>query len=341
LDCADLERILADGFPGWAGGLKVSGPVYRGPYSEIFRVEAAHLSSPLASKCCCRPGGCPDPTFARRQFDELTRVHQAMEAMEALAATAARGANGAGGRYRVPRPFGVLEEQAVVLMEWAAGETLARQLARQSRPMREAAASVARAGAWLRRFHDSGPRSMGPLDARELYGRLEEQIRSHGAAAARPFVRYALRALERAIPQVERIYVQRSWLHGDFQVTNVVLSREAVFGLDVSYSGEGAVLYDLACFLNAFENFLLLPKGLHLAPFRRQLVDRFLRGYAAGGPGVDPLALAWVRGGELIRFFLHFEDRGKSRFHDWYFARAVHLLVRRLAREQSRLLAGG
>lgn len=307
---------------------RVSGPVYAGPYSAIFRVD---LSCPMALKICQDPRtGAPDPAFARRQFEELSRIHQGM---------------GDDPRYRVPRPILLIEEQAILLMEWVIGETLGRRLRARGRAPAAVALSVEQAGAWLRRFHDSGPRSQGGLPALGLLGEVREllEVRAPGLLAE-GFVQEALGTLAAAAPGLDGEAVERSWLHGDYQMENLVLAGESIVALDVAFSRQDAVVFDMAYFLNALDRFLLQPKGWHLVPFRSRLLAAFLRGYgksgAEPGPGVAPRVLHWMRIHDLLRFFAIFHAGGKSRLHDWYFAGNVRLLLRRLGAELGEDAAG-
>lgn len=307
---------------------RVSGPIYTGPFSEVFRFD---LSLPMALKVCHHPEtGAPDPAFARRQFEELSRIHRAL---------------GDDPRYRVPRPILLIESSAVLGMEWVAGEKLSQRL-RLRLPPHRIAASLRQAGGWLRRFHDRGPRSLGPLAAADRLAVLRQTFASRAPRlVAAPWVGRGLAALERALPRVDGAAVERSWIHGDFQIDNVVLDGPAVIALDVAFSREDAAAVDAACLLNSLDRFLLLPKGWHLLPLRRRLTAAFLSGYSGSrtrvGPGkgtglaigLDPAALAWLRMHELLRFLALFHAAGRSPLHDRYFAASVRRLLRLLAGE--------
>lgn len=310
-----VKRELALGEPPLLDRARVRGPVHRGPYSEVFRVD---LACELAAKVCLDPRtGGPHPAFARRQFDELSRVHAAM---------------GDTGTYRVPRPVRLVPDEAMMLMEWVSGEPLSRRL-RAWRPRRVVEA-VFHAGAWLARFHEAGPLGRGPLDAAGRLDALDEVVaRQAPRLRGAPLFARAREALVAAMPAVDGAPVARSWLHGDYQLDNLLFTGREVFGLDLAFSREGATLQDVGYFLNSLDRFMWLPKGCHLLPLRRRLVAAFVRGY--GGDLRDALAgpaLAWLRVADVLRIHAIFDGAGRTRFHDRHFLATVQIMLRRLVR---------
>jgi thiamine kinase-like enzyme len=137
----------------------------------------------------------------------------------------------------------------------------------------------------------------------------------------------ALATLESYIPILTTCSVQKTWLHGDFQLGNILFSEHDVFGLDMAYSSEGIAMTDAAHFLNCVQRYILLPKGLHLLGARRKVTEAFVDAYLGKNAGVDGIVLSWFRAVDDIKFLAQFYRRTQTPHRRWYFRKIQELAV--------------
>lgn len=204
-------------------------------------------------------------------------------------------------------PLACLETggRAIMVTRWFEGEDAIRC----ARSMDSAGLAVVyqSAGTLLRKLHDANANAglRAPLDIEpkvayllERYGPRLEKSR----AAA-----HALDVLRGSAPQVATAELQWSRTHGDFKPENILCDGHTVVILDTTLGVRGAVVYDIASFLDhvllAGEAFGNREIRDHYARLERAL----LAGYGSLNPG-EMAALRWAQ----LYFMLCYFGRHRS-----------------------------
>jgi len=170
---------------------------------------------------------------------------------------------------------------------------------------RSAESSLAAAGRWLRRFHtEVGGAHAGPLDARSLAARL---VDTAGGVPGGARLAAAAAALAVRAESFQGAGVTLAALHGDFNLSNVLVDAEGrVAVLDPNLE-EGPVLEDAAKFLTDLRARRIRSLTLGVLG-GRDLATReraFLAGY---GMDDGPL-LRFFRGMATVRRWIEAEER--------------------------------
>lgn len=298
---------------------EITGPVYEGSHSRIFRGRLDSRPFPVAIKLCRDPlSGRPAPREAEMQFNALQRV------TDALAGSA---------EVRVPAPVALLRERGVVVSEWVDGRTVGA-LCRDWRSSTSTVLdAVQRGGRWLAAFHKAHALDPRPVDAKAILDGTAASIAEDGGLdPAAPETAAALALLHRSKTIVAEIAVPCSRTHGDFKPDNVILSRSLIFGLDTGANYENVVLLDVAHFLNHLELDLFHPGAARLAFQRNRLLAAFWSGYAAADLG-QSIPEAWMRLAMVLRLAAARGALGgglRGRYVSWCFRRVIALRFRAL-----------
>lgn len=171
----------------------------------------------------------------------------------------------------------------------------------------ELAAVYRSAGLLLRKLHDAFALDdrTRPLDAESkvayLLDRYAVRLRTHQAGTR------ALGLLRDTIPQVATSKLGWSWTHGDFKPENILCDGHRVVVLDTQLNVRGAVVYDIAPFLN---HMLLASRTLGNRAIQTEyalLEQEFLAGYG----GLDKGEMAALRWAQLY-FMLCYLGRYRS-----------------------------
>ncbi|MFS8607880.1 MAG: aminoglycoside phosphotransferase family protein [Gammaproteobacteria bacterium] len=294
----------------------VTGPVYDGSHSRIFKASLPGLPFPVAVKQCRDPiTGAPAPEEAEIQHAALRAIAEGVPP---------------GRNALAPKPVMLLREHAVVVCGWLEG----RSVGGLCRDPRVSPADVERAialsGAWLRDFHRARPAEPGPVDVRTLLDVTVETLREAGIAEQRADVARILRLLEDTIDAAASQPVPRAWVHGDCKPDNLVVDGDEVVGLDAGARYVNVVLLDVAHFLNHLELHSMHPGALRIAGRLEALTTAFWRSYDPEG-SVPALPAAWTRLAMALRLRAEYlaHARGmRRRYVEWCFRR---LLRRRAA----------
>jgi Ser/Thr protein kinase RdoA (MazF antagonist) len=185
----------------------------------------------------------------------------------------------------------------------------------------ERIAAVARAGQWLRHFHNAGPSKTVCLEHEHLANELDfarNFAGRHGTSCKA--VSASFDRLEAAIPRLRGVKAEQSWLHGDFQPANVMMADGRTYGFDFAFSRTGFVLADAAHMFNDIERAATGPKGLHMRPHRKKMLAAFVGGYLNAAGEDDLRALAWFRALDNICFLARHYPYIRMSAHRWYFA---------------------
>ena len=313
----DVRSLLAANFPAGAGAAsyRVVGPTYSSGNSRIFYAEYPAFDVPLAVKFC------RDKADARLQFEALQRIAAAL-------------AGDAG--FTVPRPFGLIDGDCVVVSEWIDGRSVDRELDDWRVAPARAAETLGRCGGWLRRFHDAAAEAAAPLDTRAALERLADEFAAGApAAAGNPDIAVAVAGLRRNAAAVAAMPLPVSWMHGDFKPANIMLAGPRTVGIDIRRQFRASVVRDQAYFLTHLDLACCHPRGLRLLPWRGRLAAAFLDGYGWSRDGWPDAPLTWMRLHTMVRIWIGLAaGRGTGkRYLAWCCKTTAGGLARRLAAE--------
>jgi len=270
--------------------LLADGPVAMRRNSRILKARDERSGRLYAVKACIDPRtGLPAPNAARRQFDALRRVSEAM----------------GNGRYAVLEPVMLREPAAELVTEWIDGYSMTEALARHPLSFGNAERLCMLAGKWLAAFHGAHVLASGPLDVHGKLGQIDEMLRD--THVRNSDFDLAVEFLTMSAMNSTRARLPRSWIHGDFKLDNLLVTADRVVGIDVHAAFENVVVHDLASFLNHFSLFLLGPRFLRLRLARMRLMETFCRSYGLDRGYDVEFALRWSMLFQLLQVWTETE----------------------------------
>jgi hypothetical protein len=271
-----LDRLPADP-PSRAIATQVRGPLGERQNSCIFYVDSARFPTPAILKICLDPGtGTRRPQDAAAQFKALADADAVMGS----------------GRYRVPKPYLLLETDSILVAEWVDGPCITAAVSRYFVSARALESAIRRAAGWLANFHRAFEVPHGSIDAAQKAQWLETWSTESEFRSGWPA--NALALLRDSAVNVAGRPLRKSLLHGDFKADNVLLGADTV-GIDLQLRHENCTVYDIASFLNHLDAVCYEPFGWRLATLRERLRDVFLQHYIEDAGPIDMKALLWAR----------------------------------------------
>ncbi|KIT15439.1 phosphotransferase [Jannaschia aquimarina] len=189
--------------------------------------------------------------------------------------------------FAIPGLLAVDRGSQSMLMEYVPGRALA-DLMREAADVAEERAFLTRAGAWLDRFHRSGPVDRAPFDTLPVtrqMRRLRRSIRGgERSAPAQFFIVRGTRHVEAMASCLSGGSTVNARRHGDLHMRNLILSDTCVSGVDISADQPGPVGHDIAKLLLDYVSLFRMPEDL---PHGRLIPDD-VRDAFFGGYGVIP-----------------------------------------------------
>jgi len=281
--------------------LCLRGPIYSGHNSKIYYVGSSRLPYPCALKFCVHSRTTlPDLDAAKQQYSTLEKVIRALPSNS---------------RYRVPRPYLLMESEGALLTEWINGKNLSNMLFIFVRGTHRAEDLMRQSAAWLRNFHESRRLQPGSLDTNAKLAVIENLSKQYMVKDELLSAGHScLTALADSASDVE---LPRSWLHGDFKSDNIIVSNDHVYGIDVQARYENVVVYDHASFLNHIELSLNCLRYPLLSLYQQRLYRAFLDQYIGSTRTDIELPLLWVRlylllsGRATVHKTMHHSIRGR------------------------------
>lgn len=232
-------------------------------------------------------------------------------------------------RYGTLAPLGYLEVPGcgIVITRWIEGRNLARAL--RSLDGRQACEALHAAGRWLGKLHEGDRRNLQrrPLDVVDKLDSLDGAAGVH--LRADPEVREILELLAQVGACLEGQAVPVARMHGDFKPGNMMCDGSRYVGLDVQWRTIGAVVYDLAPFLN---HVWMRGPGTRSARFVRRYDlagASFLDGY---GYTEGLRVLEWAQLYFALHYFCMYRERGMPgrAYANWKVLPLARELARRL-----------
>ena len=318
LDAGQVERIVnrvLGGGPNSARHLRVVGPRVSTAFSRIFRGEGDVFPCPVAIKLFRQPQFDITPSDAARTY------HLALTQLAAL--------GGDDPAFGVVRPFGLIEDHALVVAEWIDGPPLSSWLRHASRT--EARQAVRRAGIWLARLQRASGLIRRPMDVGLGLERLDETM---DGASRRTWFAGVFRAaylLHMTAGKLANDGVLWSPSHGDFKPVNLIVRAGRVFGIDLDLTGMAPTVHDVGHFLNHLRLLCYSPRGLRLVAQMPMLETAFCEGYTVEGAlELPPRILAWERLRHAMNLLLREREWSRPP-RSWLASIALYRLVRQLS----------
>lgn len=290
--------------------IRIEGPVFRGINSIVYKGHGSFFSGPVAIKLCRLTN---DAEGAAYQYEALVRVSQRYPT---------------GNGMTVPEPVVVIADHGILVTRWIDGVALKVLLRDAHQNQTEICSCLARAGEWLRRFHDCYPNRSAPVDVAHHFDLVTRAIAGHGGESA--LVARALDVARKSAQTLADIPVPWSWIHGDFKPENVLLGGNQTVGLDMGARFDGPVLLDIAYFLNHLELDLLHPRAIRLIPHGKRLRDAFCEGYDLRVHTPSTAPLSWLRLVSAIGLYANLTPRGAAPMTRLFNRATVGSLVWRL-----------
>jgi phosphotransferase family enzyme len=268
-------------------------------YSRLFVFHGLSQDGALNIRLAVKVySGVGQLAFAQRQFDALNLLW---------------GDFSKSPRLKIPKPLDFLPDLPAIVMEEVAGCSVQELVKWASwlRWTREKALTACRnCGEWLHHFHSVTRVSQGQLDAREKQQSLHLGV---ARLATFGFDAETCKHLEEKIELLVNILSeqneQRSLVHGDFTVDNVLLDGDITTVLDVEGRYQNLIYHDMASFLNSIA---LVGLGL---PMRESVIrlcsEAFLLGYL-GDRKCNNSALWFLRVSGLVSVALEVLGRYAS-----------------------------
>jgi len=287
---------------------------------NVFRISGEALAETLAVKICYdHETGDISPTEAAIQYHSLVTIAPYLDRFA---------------KNSVPKVFPFLRDHACLVTQWVIGEALNRYWRDWRKTEHQLVESAARAGDWLRSFHECRRLPDRPLDLDELIERLRQlHGQANAAFKSAPPVKAGMQLLSDLSHELKDVGIAAAWLHGDFKPANVILSAEKVFGIDISLYHEGAVVHDLVHFLLELNLMCLEPLTCRLSRIRRQMEDGFIAGYSRNEQFLNRLALSWRMLHLALCIWAARERRNTRTMRNWFLRRNLRLVATRLTRE--------
>lgn len=316
-----LERLfrsagVIDGL-GNCSAIAISEVIYNSTQTRLYLGRLDHSPEKVLIKVAIDPDtGLADVDFARRQFDVLA---------------GAAAARVQGLPLRVPRPFHLFKDDAVIVQSWIDGRGLDHVIVDRSVGYHRVEELVRSAGEWLGRFHlAAGGIHSRVVSLAQLADEISEGAKRH--ASPDPLLDRAARCLSEYCSRLDNRTQLLTRLHCDFKPANLILSDEGLFGIDFHESNLACVCFDIAHFWNATMLDLLKAGRFGFVARAARLERSFLAGYQSAAPIPEDAALRFFLVYDLARYVL--QHRGKQSVNiregvkSWIVAR---LLDRRLA----------
>ncbi len=198
------------------GELFLSGPIYSGSNSVIYRGDGDAFPFPVAIKKCLSPSNAERSAAedCALQYAALEKVSKAMSSMKTT---------------RTPRPVAQIEEQAILISEWIEGQSLISLFrnGRVNRPNIEDA--VERTGRWLGAFHRSHSLLEAPVDTNWAFGMLDEALGTAPKSfKRRGYIKNGVDILRSLQIRIDDLDLPVSWVHGDFKSDNILLAEDHI-----------------------------------------------------------------------------------------------------------------
>jgi len=239
----------------------------RAAYSRLFvfhgSSQDAQLNIKLAVKVYNGVGQLP---FAKRQFDALNLLWDDFSKSQ---------------RLRIPRPLDFLPDLPAIVMEEITGcsvQDLVKWASWRRRNRENAVRACRYCGEWLHQFHSVTRVAQGQLDAGEKHKSLQlgvTQLLKYGFAAET--CKHLEAKIELLVGILSEQNEQRSLVHGDFTVDNVLVDGNITTVLDVEGRYQNLIYHDMASFLNSIA---LVGLGLPMyESVSRACREAFLLGY--------------------------------------------------------------
>jgi len=262
--------------------------------SILQRFRCKRCGEQIVAKLARADHGAAENEAIKREYQALCRLQKLLALDDGLGTLT---------------PLACLEVRgrAAMVTRWFKGENAIHRA--RSVDSTELTAVYRSAGALLRKLHDANAEHdlTGPLDVESKIAYLVQQ---YGACLEKSDTAIrALNILRELAPRIAAAALRWSRTHGDFKPENILCDAHMVVILDTTLGVRGAVVYDMASFLN---HVLLAGRSFGNREIRDHyalLEQAFLAGYGSLDPG-EVAALRWAQLYFMLCYFGRYSTGG-------------------------------
>jgi len=317
----DLKSLIVDelancGFS-TSGDVQLIGPLHERPYGMIYQLKIANAPFPFAVKVCRYPTRDePNIKFSKRQYADLERFYNVLKNDPV---------------HRVSQPICLLEDHAVVVMEWAVGRSAVEYLLDWHCSGKCIEDKIRKAALLLKQLHEKCFQS---LDYPTVECQLEkiDQLLKSGKNQKNYLYRFN-EQLKLLAPEVRKTKIPFVYIHGDYQPSNIIFSKDKVYAIDVTYSRVEAANIDVVTLLNTLSRIFLLPKGFRLLPIKNRIFNAFYKEYYGDNYKQSLFVLTWMMLQDQLRFYLENAGSNSRSLKNFYFDISQRRLMTGLLKE--------
>lgn len=169
-------------------------------------------------------------------------------------------------RYRMPKPYGLFEEDGFYIMEWVSGKALSEILWKNCFFKGQLQKNIRKSYKWLSHYHSSANLRIKKIDLLKYSKSIEANIKKRNSQNFfnNDLIFQAgfetLRAFENNFTGHETYHAD---LHGDLNLGNIIIDNNQTIGIDVGPGPHLPIQNDLAQMLTHIctNYFLMLPRS--------------------------------------------------------------------------------
>ena len=216
----------------------------------------------------------------------------------------------------VPRPYKIIQEQRILIMDWIPGPSLGRQLLRPdfSGGLRENC--IRAAARWLQRFHKAGGVRKFSLDTRPILDKLQNSLQRAELGKKIFGMDSKLEQIYKTIYNcsylAEEVYIPHAPVHADFTPNNLFYDSQSIWGIDFLPRKKAPVTEDICRFL-AYLNVYRLKFVSSRSLLQEYRYDREVFIDAYQRTGIERSLLDWLQLVEVLRRLASVKSQLNSR----------------------------
>jgi tRNA A-37 threonylcarbamoyl transferase component Bud32 len=299
----DLELLVnqGDGPLPSPGSWQVLGPVHKTAASAIFKAVREGHSAKFAIKVI------PSNELDGQYHGQIVASHLLAEQT----------------RFRAPAPIAQLtiQDQGILIMDWIDGQTIQNILHKPSFRTAKIRTALRSAGDLLSLLHQTSEIKSHLLDTADFINDIK--IAVDEVPQADPKIKFILHWLDKYAAEVEKAPLSVTTLHGDFKPSNLIHNAKYTCVIDGFFQNKGAVIHDVAQFLNHVAMDFYYPLSLPLQLQKISLEKTFSTSYQSLSPIEMGLPLRWLRLQKFAILYIQVTARKGDSNSDRYLKRCI------------------
>lgn len=149
----------------------------------------------------------------------------------------------------------------------------------------------------------------------------------------------SIKLLRESSSLVANSLIPRSWVHGDFNPSNILVCEERIVGIDVDIRYDNVVVLDMAHFLNHTCAASWHPRGLTLSTRITDLCEAFVEGYGDNRLELNYLPLLWTRLHNALRLWARSAAPSGTSLKNRYLSYRFDRMAQQLAKDIGRIIS--